>query len=67
MENFSHEFVSGNDARKPLASLGRRGKQFALELGLGNAGKIPHLLVMFFAESGRLDAFIESATRSNLE
>ena len=61
IETFSHEFVSGMTQESRSRRLGDVEANSPSKWAWGNADNIPHLLVMFFAESGRLDSFKESA------
>jgi deferrochelatase/peroxidase EfeB len=62
VEAFSHEFVSGMVQESRSRRLGDVAANSPSNWAWGNPGNIPHLLVMFFAQSGGLDAFTERVT-----
>ncbi len=64
IEGFSHEFVSGMAQESCSRRLGDVEANSPSKWAWGNAGNMPHLLVIFFAKSGRLDAFTETSTGS---
>ena len=59
---FSHEFVSGMTQESRSRRLGDLEANSPSNWTWGYGDKVPHLLVMFFAHSERLDAFKESST-----
>ena len=59
---FSHEFVSGMTQESRSRRLGDLEANSPSNWTWGYGDKVPHLLVMFFAQSERLDAFKESST-----
>ncbi len=59
---FSHEFVSGMTQESRARRLGDLGDNAPPNWAWGYGDNVPHLLVMFFAQSGLLDAFKESST-----
>jgi deferrochelatase/peroxidase EfeB len=62
IEAFSHEFVSGMAQESRSRRLGDVKANAPSKWAWGNARNMPHLLVIFYAESGRLDAFTETST-----
>ena len=59
---FSHEFVSGMTQESRSRRLGDLGTSAPSKWAWGYGDTVPHLVIMFFAQSGRLDAFKESST-----
>jgi deferrochelatase/peroxidase EfeB len=59
---FSHEFVSGLTQESRSRRLGDLEASSPSNWAWGYGAKVPHLLVMFFADSDRLDGFKESST-----
>ncbi len=62
INSFSHEFVSGMTELSRSRRLGDVDDNGPSEWRWGGPGKVPHLLVMYFAESERLSAFVQSST-----
>lgn len=60
---FSPEFLAGMTQDNRSRRLGDVGTSAPSRWEWGGAANAPHVLVMFFAEPGRLDAFVQSATR----
>ena len=59
---FSPEFLAGNDREENRARrLGDVGSNAPSQWEWGYAASVPHLMVMFFAEPGRLQAFIQDS------
>ena len=63
VNNFSHEFVSGMIEASRSRRLGDVDENAPTKWFWGGPGKVPHLLVMFFAES-KLGEFVKSTTGS---
>lgn len=63
LAGFSPEFLGGMTEDNRSRRLGDVKKNAPSEWGWGGAGNVPHVLVMFFGAPGRLDAFVQSATR----
>src|SRR5262249_49760210 len=59
---FSHEFLSGMTEESRSRRLGDVGCNAPVNWQWGTRADVPHLVVMFFAESGRLEKFMESTT-----
>ncbi|MBV8142990.1 MAG: peroxidase [Verrucomicrobia bacterium] len=59
---FSSEFLEGMTEESRSRRLGDAGSSAPSEWAWGNSGSMPHLVVMFFAEPGRLNAFFETST-----
>jgi Dyp-type peroxidase family len=59
---FSHEFVSGMTQESSSRRLGDLETNAPSNWAWGYGDNVPHLLVMFFAQSDLLDAFKESST-----
>jgi Dyp-type peroxidase family len=62
IETFSHEFVSGMAQESRSRRLGDVEANSPCKWSWGKPGKIPHLVVMLFAQSGGLDALRERVT-----
>src|SRR5882757_8099014 len=62
---FSHEFRGGMGQESRARQLGDVGKNASSNWTWGNYGSEPHALVMFFAEEGQLDSFIQRARDQN--
>jgi deferrochelatase/peroxidase EfeB len=63
LAGFSPEFLGGMTEGNRSRRLGDVGKNAPSRWEWGGGVDVPHLLVMFFAEPGRLDALVESTTR----
>jgi len=61
---FSPEFLGGMADDSRARRLGDVGENAPSRWQWGGAGKVPHVLVMFFAEPGRLGGFVEGTTGS---
>lgn len=64
LAGFSPEFVGGMADGNRARRLGDVGWNDPSRWEWGRTGDVPHVLVMFFAEPGRLDALVESTTRA---
>lgn len=62
---FSHEFRGGMGQESRARQLGDVGKNAPSNWTWGSDGREPHALVMFFAEQGHLDSFIQRAGEQN--
>src|SRR5260370_29909494 len=62
---FSHEFRGGMGQESRARQLGDVGKNAPSNWTWGNDGREPHALVMFFAEQGQLDSFIQRTRDQN--
>src|SRR5438067_7964631 len=58
---FSHEFRGGMAEESRSRQLGDVGRNASSNWAWGSYGREPHVLVMFFAEPGQFDSFVESA------
>jgi deferrochelatase/peroxidase EfeB len=58
---FSHEFRGGMTEENRARQLGDVGRNAPLNWAWGSSGREPHVLVMFFAEPGQFDSFVQSA------
>jgi Dyp-type peroxidase family len=59
---FSHEFRGGMGQESRARQLGDVGRNAPPNWSWGGDGRDPHVLVMFFAEQGQLDAFVQRTT-----
>ena len=64
LAGFSSEFLAGMTEESRSRRLGDVGSNAPSQWDWGSSASVPHLVVMFFAESGRLDAFMQSSTGS---
>jgi Dyp-type peroxidase family len=64
LAGFSAEFLAGMTEASRSRRLGDVGANDPSQWEWGGYNKLPHLVVMFFAEHGRLAQFIQSATGS---
>ncbi|HEY5706558.1 MAG TPA: hypothetical protein VIS96_13400 [Terrimicrobiaceae bacterium] len=62
IESFSHEFVSGMTEESRSRRLGDVGDNAPSKWRWGGPGKVPHLVVMFFAKSELLEGFVQGST-----
>src|SRR6476660_2607547 len=62
---FSHEFRGGMGQESRARQLGDVGKNAPSNWNWGSYGYEPHAVVMFFAEQGQLDSFIQKARDQN--
>jgi len=62
---FSHEFREGMGQESRARQLGDVGKNAPSNWNWGSYGREPHAVVMFFAEQGQLDSFIQRARNQN--
>ena len=62
---FSHEFCGGMGQESRARQLGDVGKNAPSNWNWGSYGCEPHAVVMFFAEQGQLDSFIQKARDQN--
>ena len=62
---FSHEFCGGMGQESRARQLGDIGKNAPSNWNWGSYGCEPHAVVMFFAEHGQLDSFIQKARDQN--
>ncbi len=62
LAGFSSEFLTGMTEASRSRRLGDVGSNAPPHWEWGSSGSVPHLLVMFFAEPGRLDAFVQRST-----
>src|SRR6476646_1816437 len=61
INGFSNEFIAGMTQESRARQLGDIGENAPSHWAWGYAAKQPHLLVMFFAEKERFDAFVENS------
>jgi deferrochelatase/peroxidase EfeB len=61
MAGFSHEFRGGMTEESRARQLGDVGRNASSNWAWGSNGREPHVLVMFFAEPGQFDSFVQSA------
>ena len=64
LASFSSEFLAGMAEESRARRLGDVGKNAPSEWEWGYGSSLPHLMVMFFAESGRLQALIQESRGS---
>jgi deferrochelatase/peroxidase EfeB len=57
---FSHEFRGGMAEESRARQLGDVGRNASSNWAWGSYGREPHVLVMFFAEPGQFDSFVQS-------
>jgi Dyp-type peroxidase family len=62
LAGFSPEFLAGMTEDNRSRRLGDVGSNAPSQWEWGASTRVPHLLVMFFAEPGRLDTFLQSTT-----
>ena len=62
LSGFSSEFLAGMTEENRSRRLGDEGNSAPSQWVWGNSGSEPHLVVMFFAEPGRLDTFVATST-----
>jgi deferrochelatase/peroxidase EfeB len=62
LSGFSSEFLAGMTEESRSRRLGDVGSNAPSQWDWGGSANVPHLVVMFFAEPGRLDAFMQSST-----
>ncbi len=62
LAGFSHEFLAGMTDDNRSRRLGDVGRNAPSQWQWGGSAGVPHLLVMFFAEPGRLDTLVRSTT-----
>jgi Dyp-type peroxidase family len=62
LAGFSSEFLAGMTEESRSRRLGDVGSNAPSQWDWGNSANVPHLVVMFFAEPGRLEAFMKSST-----
>jgi deferrochelatase/peroxidase EfeB len=62
LSDFSSEFLAGMTEESRSRRLGDEGNSAPSQWAWGNSGSVPHLVVMFFAEPGRLDTFVVTST-----
>jgi Dyp-type peroxidase family len=62
MAGFSREFLSGMIEDNRSRRLGDVGSNAPSQWEWGSSGAVPHLMVMFFAEPGRLDGLVRATT-----
>jgi Dyp-type peroxidase family len=62
LAGFSSEFLAGMTEESRSRRLGDVESNAPSHWDWGNSANLPHLVVMFFAEPGRLEAFIKSST-----
>lgn len=62
LAGFAPEFLAGMTEASRSRRLGDVGSNAPSRWEWGGAAGVPHLVVMFFAEPGRLDAFVQEAT-----
>ncbi len=62
LAGFSSEFLAGMTEESRSRRLGDVESNAPLQWDWGNSANVPHLVVMFFAEPGRLEAFMKSST-----
>jgi Dyp-type peroxidase family len=61
---FSHEFLSGMTEDNRSRRLGDIGTNAPSRWTWGGTGRLPHLVVLLFAKSGRLESLVQSVTGS---
>jgi deferrochelatase/peroxidase EfeB len=61
INGFSNEFIAGMTQESRARQLGDIGENAPSHWAWGYAAKEPHLVVMFFAEKERFDAFVQSS------
>lgn len=61
LAGFSPEFLTGMTEENRARRLGDVGSNAPSQWEWGNATSVPHLMVMFFAEPGRLQAFMQNS------
>lgn len=64
LAQFSPEFLTGMTEESRSRRLGDLGSNAPKKWEWGHDAALPHLIVMFFAETGQLDSFVEGAKRS---
>jgi deferrochelatase/peroxidase EfeB len=62
LAGFSSEFLAGMTEESRSRRLGDVGSNAPSQWDWGNSANVPHLVVMFFAEPGRLEAFMKTST-----
>jgi Dyp-type peroxidase family len=62
LAGFSSEFLAGMTEESRSRRLGDVESNAPSQWDWGNSANVPHLVVMFFAEPGRLEAFMKSST-----
>ncbi|MGA8481654.1 MAG: hypothetical protein WB696_27115 [Chthoniobacterales bacterium] len=62
LAGFSSEFLAGMTEESRSRRLGDVESNAPEQWDWGNSANVPHLVVMFFAEPGRLEAFMKSST-----
>ncbi len=62
LSDFSSEFLAGMTEDSRSRRLGDEGNSAPSQWAWGNSGSVPHLVVMFFAEPGRLETFVATST-----
>ena len=62
LAGFSSEFLAGMTEESRSRRLGDVESNAPAQWEWGNSANVPHLMVMFFAEPGRLEAFMKSST-----
>jgi deferrochelatase/peroxidase EfeB len=62
LADFSSEFLAGMTEESRSRRLGDEGNSAPAQWVWGNSGSVPHLVVMFFAEPGRLAPFVGTTT-----
>ncbi|MGC1323165.1 MAG: hypothetical protein WA849_13355 [Candidatus Udaeobacter sp.] len=65
ISGFSHEFRGGMGQESRARQLGDVGKNAPSNWNWGTDGREPHVVVMFFAEQGQLDPFIQKTRDQN--
>jgi deferrochelatase/peroxidase EfeB len=65
ISGFSHEFRGGMGQESRARQLGDVGKNAPPNWSWGGDGRGPHALVMFFAEHGQLDTFVQRTRDQN--